>query len=218
MRWFLIPSLGLLVCFHNYLAAARTQIYDESYYEYVPDRLQWSAAGDLCNQRFGALATVSTPSENQELTSFLKSLNISQPVWIAGIARKAVIHVTSASQTLVLDFAGHSHTKHACLLKKFPSMGSVTVCTQLRFDLNSSGFSTVFSYSIKSFINEFQLRANLTRGKRVQLTLLVHGIHGPYQEAFDHDDAWHSVCVSWSQNGGRWELFADGVQILQRIV
>uniref|UniRef100_A0A672J7L8 Pentraxin family member n=1 Tax=Salarias fasciatus TaxID=181472 RepID=A0A672J7L8_SALFA len=118
-----------------------------------------------------------------------------------------------ASQTLVLDFAGHSHTKHACLLKKFPSMGSVTVCTQLRFDLNSSGFSTVFSYSIKSFINEFQLRANLTRGKRVQLTLLVHGIHGPYQEAFDHDDAWHSVCVSWSQNGGRWELFADGLEI-----
>lgn len=70
----------------------RTLTYDESYYEYVPDRLQWNSAGELCNQRSGALATVSNRVENQELTSFLKSLNISQPVWIA---RKVMTHLTS---------------------------------------------------------------------------------------------------------------------------
>lgn len=90
-------------------------------------------------------------------------------------------------------------------------MDSVTVCTRLRFDPNSFGISTIFSYSIQSYINEFQLRVNLIQGKLVQLALVVHGIHGPYQEAFDHDDSWHSVCVSWSQNGGRWALYTDGL-------
>lgn len=60
----------------------RNLTYDESYYEYVPDRLQWKNAGELCNQRSGALAMVSNAEEKRELTNFLKSLNISQPVWI----------------------------------------------------------------------------------------------------------------------------------------
>lgn len=64
---------------------------------------------------------------------------------------------------------------------------------------------------MKSYIREFQLRANLIEGKLVQLAVLVHGIHGPYQEAFDLDNSWHSVCVTWSQNGGRWALFTDGL-------
>ncbi|XP_069558395.1 adhesion G protein-coupled receptor D2 [Brachyistius frenatus] len=214
MHWSLVRSLGFLVYFHSYIAAftleTRAQTYDESYYEYVPDRLQWKSAGQLCSQRSGALATVSTPFENKELTSFLKSLNISQPVWIA---RKVVTHLTSSSKTLILAFTGRSDRKHARLLHKFPSMGSVTVCTHLRFNLNCFGISTIFSYSIQSYINEFQLRANLIQGKRVQLALLVHGMHGPYQEAFDHDDSWHSVCVSWSQNGGRWALYTNGLVV-----
>ncbi|XP_044055394.1 adhesion G-protein coupled receptor D2 isoform X2 [Siniperca chuatsi] len=226
MHWLLFPKLGLLVCFHNYISGeqkglehlvagsftleTRTLTYDESYYEYVPDRLQWNSAGELCNQRSGALANVSNSVENQELTSFLKSLNISQPVWIA---RKVMTHLTSSSETLILEFTGRSDRKYARLLHKFPSMGSVTVCTRLRFDPNCFGISTIFSYSIQSYINEFQLRANLIQGKPVQLALLVHGIHGPYQEAFDHDDSWHSVCVSWSQNGGRWALFTHGLVV-----
>lgn len=66
---------------------------------------------------------------------------------------------------------------------------------------------------MKSYIREFQLRANLIEGKLVQLAVLVHGIHGPYQEAFDLDNSWHSVCVTWSQNGGRWALFTDGLVV-----
>lgn len=37
----------------------------------------------MCKQRSGALATVFNAEENRELTKFLKSLNISQSVWIA---------------------------------------------------------------------------------------------------------------------------------------
>lgn len=81
------------LCCTAFTLETRTLTYDESYYyEYVPDRLQWNSAGELCNQRSGALATVSNPVENQNLTSFLKSLNISQPVWIA---RKVMTHLTS---------------------------------------------------------------------------------------------------------------------------
>ena len=46
----------------------------------------------------------------------------------------------------------------------------------------------------------------MIQGKTVQLALMVHGIHGPYQEAFANDDSWHSVCVFWTQSGGRWAL------------
>uniref|UniRef100_UPI0037E7626D adhesion G protein-coupled receptor D2 n=1 Tax=Semicossyphus pulcher TaxID=241346 RepID=UPI0037E7626D len=211
MHWLLFLNLSLLVCFHNCISAftmeTRIQTYDESYYEYVPDRLQWNRAEEVCKQRSGTLATVSNPIENQELTKFLKSVYISQPVWIA---RKVVTHPTSSSETLILEFSGRSDTKHVRLLHRFPSMGSVTVCTLLRFDPNCFGISTIFSYSIQSYINEFQLRANLVQGKPVQLALLVHGVHGPYHEAFDHDDSWHSVCASWSQNGGLWALFTHG--------
>lgn len=56
--------------------------HEESYYEYVPDRQQWSAARTLCHQRSGALAVASNAEEIQNLHSFLLSLNITQPVWI----------------------------------------------------------------------------------------------------------------------------------------
>ncbi|XP_055363716.1 adhesion G-protein coupled receptor D2 isoform X2 [Betta splendens] len=201
----------LLVCFHGYMSAFALEtrsIGAEFYFEYIPDPLQWSAARNLCDEHSGSLATVSSPVEKEELSIFLRSLSVSQPVWIA-----TVMTHTSASETLVLEFTGRSNRKNARLLHKFHSMDSVTICTRLRFDRNIFGFATIFSYSVQSYINEFQLRANLIPGKPVQLALLVHGTHGPYQETFHHDDSWHSVCVSWSQNGGRWELFTDGLLV-----
>lgn len=89
----------------------------------------------------------------------------------------------------------------------------MTICIRLRFDPKCFGIFTVFSYSIKSYITEFQLRAKLIQGKLVQLALLVHGIEGPYKEVFNHDNSWHSVCVSWSQNGGRWALFVHALEV-----
>ncbi|KAM6963084.1 adhesion G protein-coupled receptor D2 [Aplochiton taeniatus] len=180
--------------------------YDESYFEYVADPLPWHSAGRRCQRRRGALATVSSVFETRELTSYLDSLNISQPVWVA---RKASTQLKSSLKTLILEFSGHSDQQNARLLHKFRSMGSVTVCTRLQFDPSCSGVSTVFSYSIQAF----QLRATMTGGQPVKLALLVHGQQGPYQEAFRHDGAWHSVCVSWNQHGGQWALFADGAPL-----
>lgn len=118
-------------------------------------------------------------------------------------------------QTLILKFAGRSDKKYARLKHKFPSMDSVTICALLRFDANASGVFTVFSYSIKSYINELQLRAKLAKGKPVQLALSVHGIDGTYQDAFNHDSSWHSVCVSWARDGGRWSLYIDGLAVFR---
>ncbi|KAM9479478.1 adhesion G protein-coupled receptor D2 isoform 2-T2 [Salvelinus alpinus] len=214
MQWFGILYPHLLIWFHHctsdtaLTSESRTMFtYDESYYEYVPDRLPWHGAGHLCSQRSGALATVSNTFENRELTTFLKSLNITHPVWIG---RKVMTHLKSSADTLILEFDGRSDVKNARLLHKFPAMCEVTVCTRVRFDPTCYGFSTVFSYSIQSFINEFQLRARLIQGQPIQLALLVHGMHGPYQEAFRHDGSWHSLCVSWSRHGGHWALFANG--------
>lgn len=205
-KWIVI---SLQICLHSVLWANKAPPDDEFYYEYVPGSLKWDTSKEVCNRRSGALASVSSPAENQDLTAFLQSLNISQPVWIA---RKVVTH-TRGSETLILEFAGRSHKKSARLRHKFTSMDAMTVCTRLRFDPNCFGISNVFSYSIPSYINEFQLRAHLIKGKPVQLALLIHGIHGLYYKAFEHDSSWHSVCVSWSHNGGRWALFADGSRV-----
>lgn len=92
-------------------------------------------------------------------------------------------------------------------------MSSVTICTYLRFDANATGASTVLSYSTKSYVGELQLRANLVKDRSVHLAILVHGILGPFEEAFEHDNTWHSVCISWSHDGGRWSLYADGLSV-----
>ncbi|KAK1806007.1 hypothetical protein P4O66_013048 [Electrophorus voltai] len=58
---------------------------EEVYYEYVPGKLQWHAVHRLCKQRSSTLAVITSVEEHQELTNFLQSLNISQPVWIEKI-------------------------------------------------------------------------------------------------------------------------------------
>lgn len=54
------------------------------HYELVPNHLNWNATLQVCAQKSGALARVSSDIENRQLTKFLQSLNITQPVWIAG--------------------------------------------------------------------------------------------------------------------------------------
>ncbi|KAK2835394.1 hypothetical protein Q5P01_015878 [Channa striata] len=100
MHWFL--SVVLLVCFQRLIRALTLETRThEFYYEHVPIPMQWSKALDMCNQRSGTLAGVSDQMDTPELTSFLKSLNISQPVWIG---RKVVTHLTSNISVLANSF------------------------------------------------------------------------------------------------------------------
>ncbi|XP_038147573.1 adhesion G-protein coupled receptor D2 [Cyprinodon tularosa] len=201
----------MTVCFQSLILVAfrvesRSQQPYKLYYKYFPDPLQWKAAEGLCKQQSGTLATISNQAENQQLSSILNYWNISHPVWIA---RKILTHQKNSSETFILDFSKRSDQTYALLLHKFPSMSSMTICTQLRFDPNSSGIFTIFSYSV----HDFQLQAKLVQGKPVQLALRFHYKQGSYAEAFKHDSLWHSVCVSWSLDVGAWALYAHGHMI-----
>ncbi|XP_019904393.2 adhesion G-protein coupled receptor D2 isoform X4 [Esox lucius] len=90
MRWFAIIYTNVLVWYHHctsdmaFTVETRTLFtYNESYYKHVSNRMSWHEAESLCKQRSGALATVSNVTERRELTLFLKSQNITKPVWIS---------------------------------------------------------------------------------------------------------------------------------------
>ncbi|XP_076880363.1 adhesion G protein-coupled receptor D2 isoform X2 [Brachyhypopomus gauderio] len=183
---------------------------EEVYYQYVPDKLQWHHVHSLCRQRSRTLAVITSAEDNQGLTCFLQSLNISQPVWIQ---KSLVPEISGSSDALILEFLGRSDHHFARLLYNFPSLSAVTVCTRLRFDPTCLGVSTVFSYSTSSVMNEFQLRATVTQSKPIKLALLVHGKQGTYQTAFANDASWHSVCVSWTGSGGEWAITVDGLEV-----
>lgn len=66
-------------------------------------------------------------------------------------------------------------------------------------------------------MNEFQLRARVMPNQPIQLALLVHGNHGPYLSVFANDASWHSMCVSWTGNGGKWAISVDGQEVRRGI-
>lgn len=114
---------------------------------------------------------------------------------------------------LILTFSEHSERKSARLLHTFPRMNAVTICSQVLFEPRCHGLSTVFSYSIRSFANEFQLQALVPppeEGGSIKFTLAVHGNMGLSKVALQNDRAWHSLCVSWRSAGGIWEIWTDG--------
>ncbi|XP_043555680.1 adhesion G-protein coupled receptor D2-like isoform X2 [Chiloscyllium plagiosum] len=207
----------LLFCVGGILADSPLLLQDRScflyrnhYYDYVAEELPWARAGRWCRQRFGFLAAVSTAEDNQKMTSFMQSMRVTKALWI-GAKIKEGGPGTFGSH--ILTFSGRTDTKYAKLLKQFPQLHSVTVCAQVQFDSTYVGVSTVFSYSVPSFINEFQLRANIVRGQHIQLALLVHGVHSPYSQAVDNNGRWHHLCVSWARQGGDWAIAADGAVI-----
>ncbi|KAF5894702.1 adhesion G-protein coupled receptor D2-like isoform X2, partial [Clarias magur] len=183
---------------------------EEVYYKYHPARLPWHAVNQQCIERSGSLAVVPGAEEEQKLTGFLRSVNISEPVWIARRAPEIY-------GTLILNFLNRSERQSARLLQNFSNMTAVTVCAWLHFSPSCHGGLTVFSYSLRSYINEFQLRARVLPDRNVGLALMVHGHHGPYLSVFANDASWHSVCVSWTGKGGLWTMSVDGQKVQRGI-
>ncbi|XP_066503286.1 adhesion G-protein coupled receptor D2 isoform X2 [Hoplias malabaricus] len=205
---------NLIVLIHHCTGKAfantliNTTLLPEEEIEYVSDRLQREVFSGLCSQLLDTLAVVPSAEENLNRTTYLQSMKTSQPV-----RRRKMAELSGTSNTLILEFLGRDDHKPALLRHTFLDMRAVTVCSRLRFDPTCHGNSTVFSYSIQSFFNEFQLRASVTQGKPIKLVLLVHGEESTYQPAFANDAKWHSFCVSWTGNGGEWAFSADGREI-----
>lgn len=117
------------------------------------------------------------------------------------------------TSSLILNFSEHSERKSARLLHTFPRMNAVTICSQVLFEPRCHGLSTVFSYSIRSFANEFQLQAlvpPLKEGGPIKFTLTVHGNMFSSEVELRNDRTWHSLCVSWRSARGIWEIWMDG--------
>ncbi|XP_069798448.1 adhesion G protein-coupled receptor D2 [Narcine bancroftii] len=182
-------------------------LYRDYYYTYSPKEFPWAAAEKLCRQRFGFLATIATGEDNQKMTSIMKSIGVKEAMWIGARVKEADPGTFGSH---ILTFSAKTDTKYAQLILQFPQLNSVTICAQVQFDSSYGGVSTVFSYSIPSFINEFQLRANVDHDQQIQLALLVHGVHTPYSQAVENDGRWHHVCLSWTGRGGNWVIAVDG--------
>ncbi|KAK2907038.1 hypothetical protein Q8A67_006023 [Cirrhinus molitorella] len=201
---------NVIVLIHHCMEKADSKTlltHDDYYPEYVPDRQPWQVASSLCLQRSGTLVMVSNTEEIQKLNSFLRSLNITQPVWIesAGMLQKR-----GPPDIYILEFPVRPHRKSARLRHRFPKMEALTVCAHLQLDPNCHGLSTVFSYAVKSFIKEFQLQVQITKNKLANLGLLVHGSNSTYITGFPNDASWHFICTSWEGNSGTWVIWVDG--------
>ncbi|XP_063056908.1 adhesion G-protein coupled receptor D2 isoform X2 [Engraulis encrasicolus] len=210
MLWLgLLQSVVIVGCLHYFAKVVHHG------YELVSSSLNWTASLQVCAQKSGSLARVSNDDENRQLTTFLQSLNVTQPVWIAGqvTTKRNDFQMSAMAYSFILQFSERSDSKSARLRRSFHQMSAVSVCAQLQFNRSCHGVSTVFSYSIRTFANELQLQATVPEpgeGQEIHLTLLVHGISGLPVAALPSDGAWHSVCVSWSSSEGKWDMWTDG--------
>lgn len=96
------------------------------------------------------------------------------------------------------------------VLADFPAMAALSACAHVQWDPRAVEVSTVFSYAVPAFINEFQLRGFVDEEGLVRLAIILHGHHSPYLPAFRSDGQWHHLCVTWQQRRGSWALYADG--------
>ncbi|XP_072096767.1 adhesion G protein-coupled receptor D2 [Mobula birostris] len=110
----------------------------------------------------------------------------------------------------VLIFPNKTDTKYAKLLSVLPSLSAITVCANIQCDDQANAIATVFSYAVPTFMNEFQLRARINDTGFIQLALIVHGHHTPYQTVLKNDGQWHHICVTWRTEEGAWSFYADG--------
>ncbi|XP_026582025.1 adhesion G-protein coupled receptor D2-like, partial [Pseudonaja textilis] len=179
-------------------------------YEYVSDRLDWWHANLYCRQRFAQLPSESwedeLPPSGQNLSRQLQSA-----VWLEDeelLPRKPKLR--RAHSPSILIFGNKTDTKFVKVLADFPAMAAISACAHVQWDPTATEVSTVFSYAVPAFTNEFQLRGIVDKDQFVKLAVILHGHHSPYLPVFRTDPHWHHVCITWKQPNGTWVLYADG--------
>ncbi|XP_039177544.1 adhesion G-protein coupled receptor D2 [Crotalus tigris] len=181
-------------------------------YEYVSDLLDWWHANIYCQQRFAQL-----PSESWEddLSSLGQNFSrrLQSTIWIneeelfQRKPKQRRVHSPS-----ILIFMNKTDTKFVKVLADFPAMAAVSACAHVQWDPTATDVSTVFSYAVPAFTNEFQLRGIVDKDQFVKFAIILHGHHSPYLPVFRTDKRWHHFCVTWQQPNGSWVIYADGTQ------
>uniref|UniRef100_A0A8C0FYF9 Adhesion G protein-coupled receptor D2 n=1 Tax=Chelonoidis abingdonii TaxID=106734 RepID=A0A8C0FYF9_CHEAB len=169
-------------------------------YEYVDIPLDWWHANRHCEQRFAQLLFEIQDSELASVRKLLHSLQVQiLNVPLPGIHRAPI-----------LVFRNKTDIKYVKVLANFPVMPAVTACAHIQWDNKAQEVSTIFSYAVPAFINEFQLRGFVDEEGFVRFAIIVHGHHSPYLPVFRSDGQWHHFCVTWQQQNGTWAIYADG--------
>ncbi|XP_043386628.1 adhesion G-protein coupled receptor D2 isoform X1 [Chelonia mydas] len=192
-------------------AAAATIVTSGDVYEYVDVPLDWWHANRHCEQRFAQLLFEIRDSELASVSKLLRSHQGQSSVWLD--EREAFLHKHKQRRihtAPILVFRNKTDTKYVKVLAKFPVMPAVTACAHIQWDKTTQEISTVFSYAVPAFINEFQLRGFVDEEGFVRFAIIVHGHHSPYLPVFRSDGQWHHFCVTWQQRNGTWAIYADG--------
>ncbi|XP_070615711.1 adhesion G protein-coupled receptor D2 [Erythrolamprus reginae] len=181
-------------------------------YEYVSDLMDWWHANIYCRQRFAQF-----PSESweDELSSLARNLSgeLQSAVWLDDKEllqqkpKQRRVHSPS-----ILIFGNKTDTKFVKVQADFPAMAAVSACAHVQWDPTATEVSTIFSYAVPAFTNEFQLRGIVDKDRFVKFAIILHGHHSPYLPVFRTDTDWHHFCVTWQQPNGTWVIYADGKQ------
>ncbi|XP_028571058.2 adhesion G protein-coupled receptor D2 isoform X3 [Podarcis muralis] len=175
-------------------------------YEYVPILQDWWHADGYCQQRFARL-----PSELASLGEKLQSYQVQSAVWLDD--REVFLQKPKQRRNIsapILVFKNKTDTKFVKVLADFPEMPAVSACAHVQWDPEAVEISTVFSYAVPAFINEFQLRGFVDEDGFVRFAIILHGHHSPYLPVFRADGQWHHFCVTWQHQNGAWAIHADG--------
>ncbi|XP_058015368.1 adhesion G-protein coupled receptor D2 isoform X4 [Ahaetulla prasina] len=181
-------------------------------YEYVSNLLDWWHANVYCQQRFAQLPSESWEDELSSLGQNL-SRQLQTTIWLDDeelLQRKPKqrrVHSPS-----ILIFGNKTDTKFVKVLADFPAMAAVSACAHVQWDPTATEVSTVFSYAVPAFTNEFQLRGIIDKDQFVKFAIILHGHHSPYLPVFRTDTDWHHFCITWQQPNGTWVIYADGKQ------
>ncbi|XP_063000537.1 adhesion G-protein coupled receptor D2 [Elgaria multicarinata webbii] len=180
-------------------------------YEYVSSPLDWWHADAYCRQRFAQLPSEAWDNELAALSKKLHSHQVQGALWVNG--EEVFLQKPKPRRphtTLVLVFKDKTDTKFVKVLSNFPAMSAVSACAHVQWDPGALEISTVFSYAVPAFINEFQLRGFVDQDGFVRFAVILHGHHSPYLPVFRADGRWHHFCVTWQQHEGTWAMYADG--------
>ncbi|XP_019617700.1 PREDICTED: neuronal pentraxin-2-like [Branchiostoma belcheri] len=81
---------------------------------------------------------------------------------------------------------------------------SFTLCVHMRSNMDSSNDINLVSYAVPEHDNELLL--NVEGGFLLFLQSEIHMADPPVW-----DGEWHTICTTWSNSDGAWQLYADGV-------
>ncbi|KAG9467788.1 hypothetical protein GDO78_014300, partial [Eleutherodactylus coqui] len=167
-------------------------------YEYVRKPSVYRQAEKYCEHKFASL--LSETKEVQDLTGLFFEF----PIWLKKEKRPEPQSLTA------LVFEHRTDTKYAKLMTTFPSFHEITVCAHIQWDNTSKDCETVFSYAVKNFSNEFQLRGMSDEDGLVRFAVIIHGHHSRYSSVFSNDGKWHHICITWQRQNETMTLYADG--------